>query len=573
MYIEFEKLIFRNILSYGNNETEIDFKPGINIIFAKNGSGKSSILDALFFALYGKPYRNIKLSSLVNSLNKKNMVCRVFFKKGDDHYEIIRGQKPDLLSYKKNGVEVALTSTKKLIQTDLDQIIGIDSFLFKNIVAVATTYNQPFLSLSNTDRNKLVENLFNLAILRKIEKAIKGENIIAKQNLTLVMKDLENAENQLNLTNTSIANINQTILTNQNKAESLRDKEIGDLIEKNEKNTKILNEFREKSKIATSNIIDVRSKKDTLQNEINDLTVSISKIDIYLSVLDKGSCPVCGNILTDDKHIQDKDSKIEERSSLLKLLNEDQSSLRDLNKIEENNVKNEKIIADCNNIITIGEAKISDNLAKIKKLRETKSEIDLSELLEKENSIKSKLNTDIISFKKEITDKNKECVIIDNVFRITSEDGIRHFLFGKLINVFNNIVNKNLHNLSVKVQVKFDSNLDYVITGLRGENIEYNQFSGGERTRIDMGILLAFLNLSGDLANWNTNILFIDELFDSGIDNEGIDALLKSLNSLIMIKNQSCYLISHRLDTHNETFKSILKIEKNSGFSTISNQN
>ena len=573
MYIEFEKLIFRNILSYGNNETEIDFKPGINIIFAKNGSGKSSILDALFFALYGKPYRNIKLASLVNSLNKKNMVCRVFFKKGDDHYEIIRGQKPDLLSYKKNGVEVALTSTKKLIQTDLDQIIGIDSFLFKNIVAVATTYNQPFLSLSNTDRNKLVENLFNLAILRKIEKAIKGENIIAKQNLTLVMKDLENAENQLNLTNTSIANINQTILTNQNKAESLRDKEIGDLIEKNEKNTKILNEFREKSKIATSNIIDVRSKKDTLQNEINDLTVSISKIDIYLSVLDKGSCPVCGNILTDDKHIQDKDSKIEERSSLLKLLNEDQSSLRDLNKIEENNVKNEKIIADCNNIITIGEAKISDNLAKIKKLRETKSEIDLSELLEKENSIKSKLNTDIISFKKEITDKNKECVIIDNVFRITSEDGIRHFLFGKLINVFNNIVNKNLHNLSVKVQVKFDSNLDYVITGLRGENIEYNQFSGGERTRIDMGILLAFLNLSGDLANWNTNILFIDELFDSGIDNEGIDALLKSLNSLIMIKNQSCYLISHRLDTHNETFKSILKIEKNSGFSTISNQN
>ena len=170
MFIEFEKLTFRNILSYGNNETEIDFKPGINLIFAKNGSGKSSILDALFFALYGKPYRNIKLASLVNSLNKKNMVCRVFFKKGDDHYEIIRGQKPDLLSYKKNGVEVALTSTKKLIQSDLDQIIGIDAFLFKNIVAVATTYNQPFLSLSNTDRNKLVENLFNLAIFRKIEK-------------------------------------------------------------------------------------------------------------------------------------------------------------------------------------------------------------------------------------------------------------------------------------------------------------------------------------------------------------------------------------------------------------------
>ena len=179
----------------------------------------------------------------------------------------------------------------------------------------------------------------------------------------------------------------------------------------------------------------------------------------------------------------------------------------------------------------------------------------------------------IISFKKEIDNKNKECVIIDNVFRITNEDGIRHFLFGKLINVFNNIVNKNLHNLSVKVQIKFDANLDYVITGLRGENIEYNQFSGGERTRIDMGILLAFLNLSGDLANWNTNILFIDELFDRGIDSEGIDSLLKSLNSLILIKNQSCYLISHRLDTNNETFKSILKIEKNSGFSTISNQN
>ena len=573
MFIEFEKLTFRNILSYGNNETEIDFKPGINLIFAKNGSGKSSILDALFFALYGKPYRNIKLASLVNSLNKKNMVCRVFFKKGDDHYEIIRGQKPDLLSYKKNGVEVALTSTKKLIQSDLDQIIGIDAFLFKNIVAVATTYNQPFLSLSNTDRNKLVENLFNLAILRKIEKAIKSENVIAKQNLALVMKDLENAENQLNLTNLSITNINQTILTNQNKADTLRDKEIADLTEKNEKNTKILCEFREKLEKAKSNIIDVRSKKDKLQAEINDLTVSISKIDNYLTVLAQGSCPVCGNILNDDKHIQDKDNKIEERASLLKLLNENNASLLDLTKIEENNVKNEKIISDCNNVITIGEAKIADNLAKIEKLKMSKDEIDLSELLEKENAIKSKLNTDIISFKKEIDNKNKECVIIDNVFRITSEDGIRHFLFGKLINVFNNIVNKNLHNLSVKVQIKFDANLDYVITGLRGENIEYNQFSGGERTRIDMGILLAFLNLSGDLANWNTNILFIDELFDRGIDSEGIDSLLKSLNSLILIKNQSCYLISHRLDTNHETFKSILKIEKNSGFSTISNQN
>ena len=378
MFIEFEKLTFRNILSYGNNETEIDFKPGINLIFAKNGSGKSSILDALFFALYGKPYRNIKLASLVNSLNKKNMVCRVFFKKGDDHYEIIRGQKPDLLSYKKNGVEVALTSTKKLIQSDLDQIIGIDAFLFKNIVAVATTYNQPFLSLSNTDRNKLVENLFNLAILRKIEKAIKSENVIAKQNLALVMKDLENAENQLNLTNLSITNINQTILTNQNKADTLRDKEIADLTEKNEKNTKILCEFREKLEKAKSNIIDVRSKKDKLQAEINDLTVSISKIDNYLTVLAQGSCPVCGNILNDDKHIQDKDNKIEERASLLKLLNENNASLLDLTKIEENNVKNEKIISDCNNVITIGEAKIADNLAKIEKLKMSKDEIDLS---------------------------------------------------------------------------------------------------------------------------------------------------------------------------------------------------
>lgn len=211
MYVEFKKLRFKNILSYGNSFTEVDFQKGINLIKAANGSGKSTMLDAMTFCLFGKPYRDIKLAKLVNETNEKDLVTEVEFQIGKDLYKIVRGLKPALFQIFKNNSEIDLLSSKKLNQDEIDKLLGINLRLFKNIVCIAATNNKPFLSLSIGDKRLLMENVFNIDVLGDICKDVKKRRTVASAEQQLKLSELGATQTSIDDNNKYIANMQKYI--------------------------------------------------------------------------------------------------------------------------------------------------------------------------------------------------------------------------------------------------------------------------------------------------------------------------------------------------------------------------
>ena len=213
MYIEFEKLSFCNILSYGAQGAEIKFQPGLNTIRAPNGSGKSTMLDALTFVLFGKPYRDIKLDELINETNKKGLEVTIDFRIGKDKYSITRGLKPTVLTIMKNGKEMDLLSTKKLTQDEIDKLLGINLRLFKNIVAVACTNNKPFLSLPIGDKRALMENIFNIDKLGAMLKDVKKQKTASNAEYSIKNTELSGINQQINDNNNYISQMEEYIST------------------------------------------------------------------------------------------------------------------------------------------------------------------------------------------------------------------------------------------------------------------------------------------------------------------------------------------------------------------------
>ena len=211
MFVEFKKLSFCTIMSYGASGAEIDFQTGLNTIKAANGSGKSSILDALTFVLFGKPYRDIKFSELVNTANGKGLEVTCEFKIGTDTYMIRRGLKPAVFEIYKNGKEMDMLSTKKLNQDEIDKLLGINLRLFKNIVAVAVTNNRPFLSLPIGDKRALIENIFNIDVLGSMCKDVKKRKTVNNTELDLKTTERRGVVNSIEDNESYIENMRRYI--------------------------------------------------------------------------------------------------------------------------------------------------------------------------------------------------------------------------------------------------------------------------------------------------------------------------------------------------------------------------
>ena len=241
MFVQFNKLRFKNILSYGNNFTEIDFSNGINLIRAPNGSGKSTILDALNFVLFGKPFRNIKLNRLINRINEKNLVTEIEFNIGFDKWKIVRGLKPTVFEIYKNDQVLDKLSSKKLNQAEIDKLLGINQKLFKNIVGVAVTNNKPFLSMPIWEKRELIENIFNIDVLAEMSKEVKRRKTLEQSEEKLKITESSALEKQINDNKKYITDMTQYIANfntnNENDKANIvaRIDELNKIILKNQK--------------------------------------------------------------------------------------------------------------------------------------------------------------------------------------------------------------------------------------------------------------------------------------------------------------------------------------------------
>ena len=581
MFVEFKKLSFCNIMSYGASGAEIDFQTGLNTIKAANGSGKSSILDALTFVLFGKPYRDIKLSELVNTSNGKGLEVTCEFKIGTDTYMIRRGLKPAIFEIYKNGKEMDMLSTKKLNQDEIDKLLGINLRLFKNIVAVAVTNNKPFLSLSIGDKRALIENIFNIDVLGSMCKDVKKRKTVNNTELDLKTTERRGVVNSIEDNESYIENMRRYIAS-FNEVKDANLKTIRENIDKYrkeiDKRSKNLAIAESKIKELTEEIGTVpdRSVGESLNMEIGKVQSIIDNINSTLSKLKKSRlCPVCNSPLDEGharKHIEGMlaEKKSMEKETLPGLM-ERYRAYSDTVKTYQEKQSFIQTIRDKARTEEITRSTLETELNKAKQNLEKESgkacPASVDSYVEKLNALRAQseeLNKDI--------DVLTEKILIDTqLIKILGDDGIKSYFFKKLIKVLNKSVNEYLNKFELKnTTIEFDETMaETMTTNLVPRT--YSSYSSGERTRIDMSILLAFFDISRQISNWSCNLLFIDELLDQNIDQSGIEQFVSTLYNLIQLnkKKLGIYIISHKLNELKIQITSTIEIKKVHDYSIL----
>ena len=581
MFVEFKKLSFCNIMSYGASGAEIDFQAGLNTIKAANGSGKSSILDALTFVLFGKPYRDIKLSELVNTSNGKGLEVTCEFKIGTDTYVIRRGLKPAVFEIYKNGKEMDMLSTKKLNQDEIDKLLGINLRLFKNIVAVAVTNNKPFLSLPIGDKRALIENIFNIDVLGSMCKDVKKRKTVNNTELDLKTTERRGVVNSIEDNESYIENMRRYIAS-FNEVKDANLKTIRENIDKYQKEidkrTKNLAIAESKIKELTEEIgaVPDRSVGESLNLEIGKVQSIIDNINSTLSKLKKSRlCPVCNSPLDEGharKHIEGMlaEKKTMEKETLPGLM-ERYRAYSDTVKTYQEKQSFIQTIRDKARTEEITRATLETELDKARRNLEKESgkacPASVDSYVEKLNALRAQSE----ELSKDIDALTEKILIDTQLIKILGDDGIKSYFFKKLIKILNKSVNEYLAKFELKnTTIEFDETMaETMTTNLVPRT--YSSYSSGERTRIDMSILLAFFDISRQISNWSCNLLFIDELLDQNIDQSGIEQFVSTLYNLIQLnkKKLGIYIISHKLNELKIQISSTIEIKKVHDYSIL----
>lgn len=534
--------------------------------------------------LFGKPYRSIKLGDLVNRFNGKDLEVQVEFEIDKDVYTISRGYKPAKIAITKNGKELNILSAKKLNQEEIDKLLGINYILFKNIVAVASTYNKPFLMLAAGERRTLVETIFNIYVLALMLKEVKSRTTINKtqqklnvSNLTglneqktsaekfandtaKILQQFEiNKQNTLNKISSDISTAQSTI-ERCNKNISIADKKFVELQNKID-STEAINELAE-----------INAKKNFAAGRIAELDDNIAAMQVNTK------CPMCNSDLTGEHaaaHIKEMQEELYEQNSIF---------LDNSRKIEL-----EKLIADIKKNKSLYDTLILKKAEQVSLLNTSKTDlknyenekvkteasvcdIDVQQYKDQLDSI----NARITNLSTEIDNLDKKMKMDSVLSDILSDDGIKTYFFEQLLPQLNCQVNKYINAFGLQVTLEFDKSLEAKIQQGKYE-CEYMGFSNGERARIDMAILLSFFDISRNISNWSCNVLFIDEVMDNGVDSDGIESFISTLYNVVtgnLNKHDICiYLISHKLTNSDVAWDSVVDIVKTNRFSELKVKN
>jgi len=582
----FKTLRIQNFLSFGNVETVIDFTTGLNLFTGKNGAGKSSaLLDAISYALYDKPYRKINKSELINRKNKKNLKVSLEFLVNTTEYKIVRGMKNSdcEMEFYIDGNLQKLLSSKSLSQDEIEQHVGIDYKLFKQIISLSINHNTPFLTLSSSEKRDLLEKFFNIDAIATMLKNAKEEMKNYKIRKDMLTQSIDMLADVIRSETKHIQEFDDSM-------KSFEDDKKNDLFEISEKISlnilnlkKIKKEAKAKKGEADAfpelcDVVKLRAKKDAINKKIIEYEYDIKNSEKLLLSLDSFDvCPTCNSRLTDEH----KKSEVETHRSII---------LSTKGNIADEHAALKEILAK----ITSCEAQIEadrDIQYSIKYLKNQYLNIEslITKLnVDKEKIMNRKFVVDLDTMKDELVQKKKEYTfnkkeldeIANNISNYTkiisilSDTGVKSYIFDQLIPVLNKSINYYLNIFGLSVYIEFDSSMKDNIKTTTNFNsaLSYFSFSEGEKKKIDMAILLSFIDVTKKVANWNCNLLIIDELLDSSIDEEGLEKMLESLDKMVNADNDmGIYIISHRFKAdYKQFFNSMIEVSKNKeGFSKM----
>ena len=567
--IKFLKIRWKNFLSYGNTFTEIDLtKNKSTLIIGQNGSGKSTMLDALSYALFAKPHRNIIKNQLPNSINQKNCVVEAEFSVGRSLYKIVRSIKPTKFEIWKDGEMLNQSYHSKDYQKILEQnILKLNHKSFHQVIVLGSSSFIPFMQLPARHRRNVIEDLLDINVFSKMNVILREKTSILKDEIKELSYNLEIANNRVATQKKYIQDVKQ--LTDQNIESKNKEIDearasIDDLVLKNSDMTKELEELAPQNKLdlkeTSDKKTDILHKQARLRSSIETLVKNAKFYE------DNSNCPTCQQTITEEFRA----NKIKLTKEEAKILSDDMAVLRDAATEVEDKLSAASEIA--SRLIAI-QNDITNNNKEIERLtrlvKKTLDEISTDSVKDL-NEAKAELETIIES----VTEANDQKTKANEQYsynlamaEMLKDTGIKTKIIKQYLPVMNTLVNQYLQVLDFYVHFDLDEEFNETIRSRHRDIFTYDSFSEGEKQRIDLSLLFTWRQIAKMKNSVSTNLLILDETFDSSLDHDGVENLLKILNTLG--DGTNIFVISHKGEILNGKFDDTIEFKKERNFSKI----
>ena len=566
--IIFKKVRWKNFLSTGNYflEVQLDRSP-TTLIVGENGSGKSTVLDALCFVLFNKPFRTISKSQLVNSINLGGTIVEIEFVIQKNNFKIIRGMKPNIFEIYCNGrmmnQDANALDTQKILE---QQILKLNYRSFTQVVILGSSTFIPFMQLRSKDRREVVEDILDIKIFSLM-------NFLLKHKVKEVSEELKSIEYEFRLSKEKIDLQNKYIEDiKRNKEKIIEEKEH--LIFDSER---VL--MSEKEKVDVLNEEVKKLQPETLQKEnVKSSIREYHKMEAKLSNrIDENkrqkeffenneSCPLC----TQDIELELKNQKIEEKSKRIQELNSGIEKLKIELNDKEQFLKGIEVLSKQIREKEVEVAKICTSITHMQRLiTQTSQQIDVmkkGEVSEEDRVKLTRLSERCKLQEEQITKLREDKFYVDVARNLLMDTGIKTKIINKYLPIMNKLINGYLTSMDFYVNFTLDNNFNETIKSRHRDEFSYSSFSEGEKMRIDLALLFTWRAVAKMKNSTNTNLLILDEIFDSSLDTTGTDDFLKILHTFA---DQNVFVISHKGDTMFDKFRSVIKFEKQRNFSKL----
>ena len=567
--ISFQTIKWKNFLSTGNQFTEINFqKSDTTLIIGTNGAGKSTVLDALCYVLFNKPFRKIYKSQLINTINEKDCMVEVEFSIGSRQYLVRRGMKPSVFEIHQNGKCLDQLSNAVDQQKYLEQnILKLNFKSFTQIVILGSSSFVPFMQLSAPGRREVIEDILDIKIFSSMNEVVKTKLKGIRDNVKVLDLKKENLTDKISMQKNFIKELEEQGQERIKKKKNTLNElvvENEELLESNEvKNKELLTISNKMTDVsnATSNLKKLGTLKGRVSNKVSTATTDLNFFK------QNTVCPTCTQHIEEEfrlNKVVDAQSKLDELSSGL-------DDLLETIKTEENR---ERLFTKLSKEVTRLTHEISNNNIRIsgihKQSKNLGNEIQtITSNIQNKNSEHEKLETfkqDLESSYNKITEQKIKERDYDFVYSLLKDGGVKTKIIKKYLPLINQQINRYLQMMDFYINFTLDEEFNESVKSPIHEDFSYASFSEGEKMRIDLALLFTWREVARFKNSTNTNLLIMDEVFDSSLDTFGTDEFMKIIR--YVLKGANIFIISHKTELLDK-FSATIKFEKHKGFSKL----
>tara|TARA_Y100001960_G_scaffold134741_1_gene142898 strand:- start:703 stop:2415 length:1713 start_codon:yes stop_codon:yes gene_type:complete len=567
--ITFQKIKWKNFLSTGNQWTDIDFqKHNTNLVIGTNGAGKSTMLDALTFALFNKPFRKVNKGQLINTTNERECVVEIEFAVNNRDYLVRRGIKPNIFDIEVDGNPLHKEADDRSNQRILeDNILKVNYKSFTQLVILGSSSFVPFMQMTGTNRRDVIEDLLDIRIFSAMNNLIKDNIRLRKEKIKSLDLKKSNIKDKMGMQQNFIEEIEQRgkddIAEKKKKSRDLGD-DICILTSKNEHardRVYGLNEEQEKLAGASEKLV----KLNNLKGKITQKVATITKEHKFFT--ENTVCPTCTQDIEEEFRVN-RIADVQDKAKELK------KGFKDLEETIKLETERERHFTQLSKEITKLNHDISQNNTRIslsqRQIGELEDEVQtITERIKNRNTEHEKLAEFKENLQKtieDLADRREEINHYDFAYSLLRDDGVKTKIIKKYLPFINQQVNRYLQLMDFYINFTLDEEFNETVKSPIHEDFSYPSFSEGEKMRIDLALLFTWREVARVKNSVNTNLLIMDEVFDSSLDGFGTEEFLKIIRYIV--KGANIFVISHKSDLHDK-FESVIKFDKVKGFSRI----